>query len=122
MLSSHGSRKSIFQFSLSLTQVHKTTVERCSNWLEIKAINFYSYLFLSQTRPVYMGSQCCYGNLRGSEVFLQYKNQNSLPAISISIKICQRWNVFLQGEKGCHIPGQEMPGAIPLTHSTLLTI
>lgn len=73
MLSSHGSRKSIFQFALSLTQVHKTTVERHSNRLEIKAINFYPYLLLSKTRPVYMGLQCCYGNLRGSEIFLQYK-------------------------------------------------
>lgn len=54
--------------------------------------------------------------------FCNTKSKHCLSAISISIKICQQWNVFLQGEKGCHIPGQEMLGAIPLAHSTLLAI
>lgn len=45
-------------FSL-LSQVSKYSpekkpAERHPNWLEIKAINFYSYLFLSQTSPGFM--------------------------------------------------------------------
>lgn len=75
-------------------------MERHSDCLEIKAIIFNSDLFLSQTKPVSMGLQHCYGDLRGSEVFTQYEIKTPPPSVNtVFIKIHRQQNFFLQGKK-----------------------
>lgn len=98
-------------------------MERHSDCLEIKAIIFYSDLFLSQTKPVSMGLQHCYGDLRGSEVFTQYEIKTPPPSVNtVFIKYISSRIFSFREKKGHQVLGQETLGSIPLTEGSLLTI